>query len=224
MAQQADDLTVLLPAHNEALVIERVIEGIKVFLPSGKILVVDNGSTDGTYSEALACGVEVIKEEVLGKGQAIRTGLQNIDTPFIIMMNSDWTYPPYHLPIVYKLLQEGADVVIGCRTFKEDGSMTKTNRIGNWALSQLASVLYRYRIQDLCTGMWGFNRKVADALSLTSDGFTLEAELFSHMIKCGYSIKQIPINYRPRVDGSKAKISVWDGFRIGWFLVRRRFT
>ena len=84
-------------------------------------------------------------------------------------------------------------------------------------------MLYKKRIKDVCCGLWGFRKETLDKFYPRSEGFTLEAELFIEVIKHKCRMIQIPINYRSRQDGSKTKLKVWDGFKIGWFLIKRRF-
>ena len=159
-----------------------------------------------------------------GKGNVIKELLKEVDTPYVIMVNSDFTYPVSYIAAIYQLLSlSRADIVIGFRNIKEKDSMTLTNSLGNWCLSLLASVLYGKRVYDVCTGMWGFRTERLKRFNLTSKGFTLEADLFINTMRGGCKIEQIPIAYRKRLDGSKAKLKILDGFKIGWFLIRRRF-
>ena len=121
------------------------------------------------------------------------------------------------------MLKKNADVVMGYRRCKQTGSMTFINSIGNHVLSFLAGVLYDYWVKDVCTGMWGFRREVLEKYNLTSNGFTLEADLFVNAMKNKNAVRQLPISYRARPDGSHAKLKVRDGFAIGWFLIKSKF-
>lgn len=224
LAQQANDLTILLPAHNEAPAIGKVVSEIREFLPGCKILVVNNGSTNNTKEESEAYGVEVLEVSKLGKGNAVRVGLKFVNTPYVIIMDSDFTYPAHYLPILYHLLESGrSDVVLGSRAFNLRKSMTLLNFIGNNMLSLLASILYQKRVYDLCTGMWGFKKEVLDKFGLSSERFTLEADFFVNSMKNGCRIEQVPISYRERIGGTASKLRPVDGLRISWFLVKRRF-
>ncbi len=216
-------ITVLLPAFNEEKAIGKVIQDIKSLSQNYEILVVDNASTNGTEAKANALDVKVLYEGKRGKGNAVRAGFQYIKTPFVVMIDGDYTYPAKHLLEIVRSLENGADVVIGYRFKRAKGSMSRMNTIGNWGLSMVASILYGVRVKDVCSGMWGFRRKVLLRYKLSSNGFTLEADLFVNTVKGKYKLAQIPIEYRARLDGSIAKLSIKDGFKIGWFLIRKRW-
>jgi len=139
------------------------------------------------------------------------------------MMDGDFTYPAKHIPEMIRCLDNGADVVIGYRFKRAKGSMSRMNTIGNCGLSILASALYGVHVKDVCSGMWGFRRNVLSRYNITSDGFTLEADLFANTIRNGCKLAQIPIGYRARLDGSVAKLGIKDGFKIARFLIRKRF-
>ena len=216
-------ITVLLPAFNEEKAIGRVIQDIKALKLGYEILVVNNKSTNGTKAEAIALGAKVLYEGKKGKGNAVRVGFKHIKTPFVVMIDSDFTYPAKHLPEIIRSLDNGADVVIGYRNKRAKGSISHMNIIGNWGLSMLASILYGVYVRDVCSGMWGFKRDALSSYKLTSNGFTLEADLFVNTIKGKHKLVQIPIEYRARLDGSVAKLGIKDGFKIGWFLIKGRF-
>lgn len=220
LAQQVTDITVILPALNEEKSIGLVIDEIRSLPVRCNILVVDNGSTDGTQKVIRSKYVDVVYQSERGKGNAVRMGLRLIDTPYTIMMDSDYTYPARHIPRIVELLGGKYDVVMG---YRDMSSMFKLNRIANRALSKYASVLYNVRVLDLCTGMWGFRTETLKSFNLISKGFTLEADLFVNSLRHSRKMAQVPIGYRPRLDGSRAKIKVWDGARIGWFLLRHRW-
>jgi dolichol-phosphate mannosyltransferase len=217
-------LTILLPAHNEAITIGTLLDEIvREIVISHEVLVIDNASTDDTASIALEKGAAVCFVDAKGKGNAVREALRDITTPYVIMMNSDGTYPPAYSHLIYELLGYGHKVVLGCRTFYDKGSMSILNGLGNWALSLGASILYRKRVYDLCSGMWGFNTEVLKSFTLTSTGFTLEADLYINTIRGKHKLVQIPIGYRARPDNSHTKLKLLDGFKIGWFLCSRKF-
>lgn len=216
-------VTVLLPAFNEEKAIGKVIQEINALSLNYEILVVDNLSTNRTEEKAIALGVKVLHEGKRGKGNAVRAGFKYIKTPFVVMMDGDFTYLAKHLPEIVRSLDNGADVVIGYRHKRAKGSMSRMNTIGNCGLSILASVLYGVHVKDMCSGMWGFRRNVLSRYKISSNGFTLEADLFINTVKGKYKLAQIPIGYRARLDGSVAKLGIKDGFKIAWFLIRGRF-
>lgn len=218
------NLTIILPTRNEKEAIGSVLDEIRLLPLKIDILVVDYKSSNGTREVILERVVRLIDEESPGKGNAMRTAFTQVKTPYVIMVNADYTYPLEYATTIYHILSlSGADVVLGYRDIKEKDSMSLLNSFGNWCLSLLASILYRKRVYDVCTGMWGFRTERLKSFNLTSEGFTLEADLFTNAVKGNCRIEQIPIAYRARLDGSVAKLKIWDGFKIGWFLIRRRF-
>ena len=219
-----NELTVLLPAYNEEKTIGLVIDEIRSYLPNVEIIVVDNNSTDDTKKVLVDKKANwILFEKKQGKGHAFKKGLEKVETPFAAMIDADYTYPALYLPLVFELLKY-YDVVMGYRTWKQQGSMSKLNAFGNYLLSRLASILFMHRTWDLCTGMWGFKKSMLDKFNITSSGFALEADFFSNAKRLKCRIVQIPIDYRKRPDESTAKLKVWDGFKIAWFLIKRRFS
>jgi len=214
-------LTVILPTRNEGGALGKVIDEIRMLPLEARIIVTDYKSIDSTREEALSRGVELIDEPQEGKGIAVRNVLGMIHSGDIILMDADHTYPPCCIPDILVELSHGQDVVIGYRCWKEKGSMSFMNRVGNFALSFLASTLYNYRVRDVCSGMWGFKASAVKDFNLTSKGFTLEADFLTNAVKAGHSISQVAIHYQPRLAG-KAKLNTWDGFKIGLFLLKRR--
>ena len=214
--------TILLPILNEVSSIGSLIDEIRLICPQHRIVTVDGGSHDGSDTVVIERRVTLLRAG-RGKGLAVRSAFEHISTECIIMMDSDGTYPPVHIPQILNLLDDRAEVVIGCRDIKLQGSMTFANKAGNTILSLLASILYGCRVKDLCSGMWGFRKQTLNKFRLTSDGFTLEADLFVNAVKNRCTIHQVPIQYRPR-SGDPSKLRLWDGFKIAWFLIKERFT
>lgn len=223
MEKIESNLTIILPTLNEEQTIGSVIDEIRSLPVRCNILVVDGNSTDDTYNVAFHRNVMIVTEPTKGKGIAVRKGFQLASSSYVIMMDSDFTYPADVILATYKLLVAGYDAVVGFREWKIKGSMTSTNSFGNKVLSLLASILYGKRIKDVCSGMWGFRKEALDRFQLRSNGFTLEAELFIESMRQGCRMAQIPILYRARPHGSKAKLRVNDGFKIGWFLIEKKW-
>ena len=225
----SDKTLVILPAFNEEQAIGLTIDEIRQCFPEGTIVVADSCSTDRTAQVAKDRGVAVIPAP-RGKGAAVRHALIMLKKSsltdghrYYVTMDSDYTYPAKHIPEFLTTLRDGADVVIGHRAQMEEAAMTRVNRIGNVLLSWLFSAVYQRWIPDICSGMWGFRREVAEKFTLTSNDFTLEADMLVNAVRNGYRIKQVPIGYRPRLEGSQSKLKVVDGVRIALFLVSRRF-
>ena len=224
------ELYIILPALNEAETIGKVIDEIpreeleqKGYLV--KVLVVDGNSSDLTRQIARERGAEVIIEHRRGKGRAMRTAFAHARADFVFMLDADCTYPAVYITDMLDKLNQGYDVVIGSR-LKGDrakGSISRLNIAGNHLLTLMARLLYFRRISDLCTGYWGFKGEIIPELDLSADGFNLEADLFSRIAKSSYKMGEIPIYYRRRPTPSKLR-SIRAGLRIGWTLIRNRFS
>jgi glycosyltransferase involved in cell wall biosynthesis len=221
-------ICVLLPALNEAATIGRVIEAIPVteLARAGYevgVLVADGNSTDGTRQIAAGKGADVFVETRPGKGIAVINALKQVTADFVFMLDADATYPPDRIPDMLSLL-ETYDAVAGSRLRgrREPRAMSGLNLVGNRLLSRLATFLYGRKVSDVCTGFWGFRGSVVKSLRLSATAFDLEADLFSQLVRRGYSIAEIPVDYRRRADRPKLR-SLRDGTRIGWALIVRRF-
>ena len=194
-----------------------------------EILVIDS-SSDNTAEIASKLGAKVIHCNRKGKGNAFWASLTYLDgSDIVIMSDADSTYPLIvNIPTIVEMLKkysigENYDVVIGYRKYRLPGSMTRLNLFGNQLLSAIATMLYGFRIRDVCSGLWGFRKETLDRFSLTSEGFTLEADLFTNAIYSHCKIAQFPIKYRARLGQSSAKFKpVIDWLKILKFLIIRR--
>ena len=214
------DVTILIPALNEEKTIGKVIgESTE---RGWTVLVGDNNSTDKTCEIATSRGVVPISVLRRGKGHTIRELINHIGTPQAVMIDGDYTYLTEDVQCVLGALKD-CDVVIGYRKYRERSSMSFLHIIGNYLLSLLASVLYGYRINDVNTGLKAFKTARLKDFGLVSGDFTIEADIFINAIRHKCKLKQIPISYRARLNGSKAKLQILDGLKIGWFLLKERF-
>lgn len=218
-------LTILLPARDEEEGLRQTLEALPIAELRAmdldvEVVVVDGHSEDATVEVARRWGARVIRQEGRGKGMAVRTALRGVAGDYMVMIDSDHTYPEDAIPQFVRILENGADVVMGSRFrgFMEEGAMSPVNRVGNRLLSRLASILYRRRVTDVCTGMWGFRRNALRRLPLRSRQFELEAELFALSVKAGLRVAEVPIAYRRRVGTTKLG-KVRDGVAIGLMLL-----
>lgn len=220
---------VLIPVLNEASSICEVIDEIPVedLSASGfrvRVVVIDNGSSDGTAEAARSRNATVLSEPRRGKGRAMRKGFAETNADYVVMLDGDATYPATHIPELLSLLSENHDVAIGSRLkgTRAPGAISTFNIIGNHLLTWVACVLYGRKTSDLCTGYWAFRGSVLPALQLSSCGFNLEAELFSEVVRHRFRLGEIPIHYRRRSTPAKLR-SLRDGIRIARTLVWKRF-
>ena len=210
---KADDITVVLPTLDEKEAIGRVIDELR---SEGyyNILVVDGGSNDETVEIAEKKGVKVILQYGKGKAGAIRTAIEYVDTPYMLVMDADYTYDPRDIKKMLTSAPE-LDEVIGLRMDKEN--IPWMHRIGNRIISFTLSLLLGQMIHDPCSGMYLLKTESARILELTSGGFDVEAEIAAQM--CSYGrVAEVPISYRKRLGNRKIKLR--DGFKILATIIR----
>jgi dolichol-phosphate mannosyltransferase len=224
------EVSIIIPALNEEETIGRVIDEI-INEDIGRggyrvdVTVVDNNSTDRTREIAEGKNVKVIVEPVRGKARAVNKAFQAIDSDFVFIIDADYTYPATFIPAMLRMLEGDYDVVLGSRLngHIEKGAMTRFNLFGNRILALLASALFNTKISDLCTGCWGFKRTALKNLRVDATGFDLEANLFIEIVRKGYLLGEVPINYRRRATPPKLH-GIRDGFKIIKILFVKRFN
>ncbi len=200
-------VAILLPTYNEEDGIGAVIDEIKKLKREDfEVFTVDSGSTDKTIAISEEKGAKIIQLGVRGKGIAIKKAFSELEHEYIVMIDSDNTYPVSQIPEVVEKLKT-CDVVIGSR-FKgniENGAMSTMNKVGNTAISIAASVLYLHSISDVCSGMWGYNKKAYKMLAerIEAPHLELECDMFAECAKRGFKICEIPIDYKKRAGETK---------------------
>lgn len=219
-------VAILLPTLNEEASIGKIISEIKKLDLTNynlKIYVADSYSTDNTVEIAKKQGVNIILEKTPGKGAAVKKAFKEIKSDFLIMLDSDLTYPPKYIPKFLEKL-ENYDVVFGSRLKGniEEGAMSSKNKFGNKCLTLAGKFLFNWKISDLCTGYWGFTKKVYKSLNISANRFELEANILSEISKRNYSLFEILINYRKREGENKLKTR--DGANILFFLLKEKFN
>ncbi|MGB9593197.1 MAG: glycosyltransferase family 2 protein [Anaerolineae bacterium] len=217
-------LSVLIPAYNEAPTVEALIRRVAAVDVDKEIIVVNDGSTDGT-GEILdrldIPGLRVIHHpKNQGKGAAIRTAIAAAQGDAIIIQDADLEYDPddYH-KLVEKMIAENAKVVYGVRSLKGQKPFI---RLGNQFLTWMTNLIYGSRIHDMETCYKLVDRKLMQSFRITCDRFDLEAEVTAKILKRGHRIYEVPISYTPR---EEKKLSPWrDGLPALWALIKFRFT
>src|SRR3989442_7988697 len=211
-----EDMTVsvILPTLNEE-------HGLRFLLPQiprhYNVTVLDGNSTDGTIHVAKEHDVKIFKQSGNGKGEALRELVTHIKDQFAIIMDSDGTYPIKALPEFYLKLLQDNPVVLGVRNFE---SMTSLHAIGNKLISKFASVIYKYPISDLCSGMWGFNTNTLKTFNITATGFELEADFYTECALRKVPIIEVPIDYYQRI--GESKLTFIDVLKICYMLLMKQ--
>lgn len=172
-----------------------------------KILVVDGGSTDGTVEVAKSLGVVVVRQVGRGKGMALRTALMYVDTPYVAVLDADYTYPPSELKRLLALLRY-YDLVLGARR----GEMPLVYRVGNRVIGWFFNMLFGADLSDPLTGMYVARTEFLRRLYLEARGFDVEVDILAKALAEGGRVAEVPVSYRRRV--GKKKLRPWHGFHI----------
>ncbi|WP_313615652.1 glycosyltransferase [Agrobacterium sp.] len=211
-------VAVLLPCYNEAATIAGVVRGFREALPSARIIVYDNNSTDGTALQAMLAGAEVLRERRQGKGHVVRRMFADIEADIYVMADGDGTYSPADAEeLIRTLLTERADMVVGTRR----GVTADAGRQGHAAGNRMFNLLYRSifgsDFTDIFSGYRAFSRRFVKSFPAVSAGFEIETEMSVHASRLKLPVCELELDYGRRPEGSHSKLSTYkDGMRILW--------
>src|ERR1700682_685543 len=222
VSMDSPSLTILIPCLNEEPGVAFAVREYSTAFPNADILVVDNGSEDGTAAAAKAAGAVVMTEKRRGKARAVAAALAAIDTDLVLMVDGDGSYPAEGAQLLLKeYLREQVDMITGIRSAQNASHVFRP--MHQWGMSIFAAVLnfvFRFKPLDLFSGLRLFSRRFYQHVPVLSRGFELEIELTIQAIDKGFSMTEIPVPFRSRADGSASKLkTVRDGLRILRLLV-----
>ncbi len=209
-------IAVIIPCHNEAAAITDVIRDFRAALPTARILVFDNNSTDTTADTARSVGAEVLPAPIQGKGNVVRQAFAAIDADLYVLVDGDGTYDAAAAPVLVDLLQNGGfDMVIGSRRAAGNTAYRSGHKMGNRLLTGLVNWLFGGQVDDLLSGYRVFSRRFVKSFPALATGFETETELTIHALTLGMPIAEFPTDYRSRLPDSHSKLHTWrDGTRI----------
>lgn len=211
----------LVPAYNEASTIVEILERVSALDLDKQIVVVDDGSTDGTgdLAERWRDGrddVIIIRQENRGKGAAIRAAIPHTDGEIAVIQDADLEYDPSDVPALIEPIERGvADVVFGSRLSggRPQRAYLFWHLVGNRFLSLLTNLLFNTTISDMETGYKAFRIEVLRSLDLRQDDFGIEPEITAKVCKRGLRVYELPIAYYGRTYAEGKKITWRDGFK-----------
>jgi len=227
----AYDLSILMPAFNERATVEAAIEdALSAELPvaSRELIVVDDGSTDGTRdmlgSRQWPDNVRVVFHSAnQGKGTAVRTALTHARGTYAAILDADLEYRAADLAHILEPLVSGeARVVFGTRAWTSQSSFSFWYVMGNKAVTFATNVLYNCWISDVMTCHKAMRTELFRSLSLRERGFAIEPEIAARVLRAGERIHEVPISYKARGREAGKKLTAFDGIRVLRTLVRCR--
>lgn len=236
-------LSVIIPSYNEGRTIFKILQKVKKSKTLGlkkEIIIVDDGSTDGTETQISRfkslhsdLKIKVIKhQQNRGKGSAIKSGIKKATGDILLIQDADLEYSPKYYPLLLKpILEKKAQIVYGTRLqkmklvlFGRQKTPFISHYLANRFLSFLTNLLYNSNLTDMETGYKIMTKEVYKKLHLTSKGFEVEPEITAKILKMGYKIFEVPIITKPRGYQEGKKITWRDGFLAILTLCRFRFS
>lgn len=236
-----------MPVYNEINTVAEIVRRVRAVgltVPVGfgpedgtvvefqrEIIIVDDGSTDGTREHLRTLEndpdtVVVFHEHNQGKGAAVRTGLQHASGDVMLIQDADLEYDPREYPSLLQPIVEGRSKVAYGSRFR--GGPTKAmffwHMIGNRFVTLVTNILYNTILSDMETCYKVFTREVADQIDLKSPRWGFDPEITAQILKRGYRIYEVPISYTGREFSEGKKLSWRDGFVVLWTLIKCRFT
>ena len=227
-------VSIIIPVYNELFNVERVLGRVLAApMPPGctrELIVVDDGSTDGTSELLQKYANEplmVIHQSVVnfGKGAAIRVGLAKAKGDLILIQDGDMEYDPNDYPKILQPLMDGtATVVYGSRFMGSVEGMEWANWLANKLLTLTVNILYGARITDEATAYKAFHRDAVQGFRLKCLRFEFCPEITAKFLRTGHSILEVPISYNARGYNEGKKIRWYDGVEAIWALFKYRLT
>jgi glycosyltransferase involved in cell wall biosynthesis len=223
-------LSVVMPCYNERDTIDEIIRRVLAVPVRIELIVVDDGSKDGTRDILSKLAEELKIKLVLqpanaGKGAALRRGFEEVTGDIVLIQDADLEYSPEEYPELIELICQGrADVVYGSRFLGRHRVFLFTHYVGNRLLTLITNVLYNTMLTDMETCYKVMRTEVLRSMKLQANGFGIEPELTAKIFKRHYRVYEVPITYDGRGYDEGKKITWRDGVVALWVLLKYRFT
>jgi glycosyltransferase involved in cell wall biosynthesis len=218
-----------MPVYNERTTVEQIILRVLAVPIRLELIVVDDGSTDGTGAILdrlqAALGFRLFRQNNAGKGAALRRGFEAVTGDLVVIQDADLEYSPEEFPSLVELILQGhADVVFGSRFLGRHRVFLFTHYLGNRIVTLATNVLYNTMLTDMETCYKVMRVDVLRSMTLKSDGFGIEPELTAKIFKRGYRVYEVPITYAGRGYDEGKKITWTAGLVALWVVLKYRFT
>ena len=209
-------ISVVIPCRNEATTVAKVIREFRQHLPGADIVVLDNGSTDGTPFEAERAGARVLHVSARGKGNVVRRAFADVEADVYLLVDGDDTYSAQWAPyLIGCLLQQRLDMVVAARACEADGVYRPGHRLGNQLLTGCVAWLFGHTFKDMLSGYRVFSRRYVRSFPAHASGFEVETEFNVHALQLRMPVTEVLAPYGARPPGSFSKLNTYrDGIRI----------
>lgn len=225
---EKNSISILIAAYNEEGNIASAIEKLKNVMPFAEIIIVDDGSSDETFTKAntfKSSSIKVISTCHKGKGYSIKRAIEEASGEIMVQIDTDLQFPAEGIPsLVQPILEKKADIVFGSRyldtTKLERNSVSLIKRLGSLILASIISIICKQRFTDVFAGFKAWKTKAIRDINIQENGFAYEAEIAIKAKRLGYKVVEVPTAYRRRIAGYSKIRLLRHSVEIPWRIFR----